>query len=118
MTAGELLQWQWRGYPRYHQSAFNLLLHIATWPFFLAGNVMTLTFLARGRFGLAGLALVMSVLAFGLQGLGHKGETNPPEPFTGPKNALARVFLEQWVTFPRFVFTGGWFGALRRAVAP
>ena len=29
--------------------------------------------------------------------------------------ALSRIFLEQWVTFPRFVFSGGWWRALRQA---
>ena len=37
----------------------------------------------------------------------------PPEPFAGPGQALARLFFEQWLTFPRFVLSGGW----RRALA-
>jgi hypothetical protein len=59
---------------------------------------------------LGGLAaMIVSVI---LQGRGHKIEVNPPEPFTGPKNAVSRIFLEQWVTFPRFVLSGGWRRAL------
>jgi len=37
------------------------------------------------------------------------------EPFTGPLNAMSRIFLEQWVTFPRFVLSGGWSHAMRAA---
>jgi hypothetical protein len=28
-------------------------------------------------------------------------------------NAVARLFLEQWITFPRFLLSGGWSRALR-----
>ena len=36
-------------------------------------------------------------------------------PFTSPANAVARIFCEQWITFPRFVLSGGWYRALRTA---
>ena len=50
-----------------------------------------------------------------LQGRGHKGEAVPPAPFSSPANALSRIFLEQWITFPRFVLTGAWWRALHAA---
>jgi hypothetical protein len=28
-------------------------------------------------------------------------------------NAISRIFLEQWVTFPRFVLSGAWMRAWR-----
>jgi hypothetical protein len=40
-------------------------------------------------------------------------EANPAVPFSGPGNALSRIFGEQFVTFPRFVLSGGWARALR-----
>ena len=49
-----------------------------------------------------------------LQGRGHRGEAVPGAVFE-PRNALSRIFLEQWITFPRFVLTGGWWRALRAA---
>ena len=55
------------------------------------------------------------VLSLALQGRGHRWEPVPPEPFTGPMNAVARLLCEQWITFPRFVLSGGWRDALRRA---
>jgi hypothetical protein len=57
-------------------------------------------------------AMVVSVA---LQGRGHRQEPVPPEPFSGPVNAVARLFFEQWVTFPRFVISGAWLRAVRTA---
>lgn len=115
MGPAELLRWQWDGYPRYHLSRGNLLLHIVAVPFFLISNVGLLVGLLRGSFVLAALGLGGMAASMAVQGAGHKTEPTPPAPFTGPANALARILLEQWVTFPRFVLTGGWARALRQA---
>ena len=114
-STSTLLAWQWAGYARYHQSRANLLLHIVLVPLFLAGNLALLAGAIRldGVEALTGLALM--AISIALQGRGHRGETIPPEPFTGAGNALGRIFLEQWVTFPRFVLTGLWLDALRKA---
>ena len=53
-------------------------------------------------------ALVVVVLGFALQGIGHKREAEQPVPFEGPADFVARIFTEQFVTFPRFVLTGHW----------
>ncbi|HEV8444231.1 MAG TPA: terminase [Steroidobacteraceae bacterium] len=108
-----LLAWQWEGYARYHQSRVNLLLHVLLVPLFLAGNIAVVTGLVRldwieAVFGMGCMAVSMV-----LQGRGHRGEPVPPVPFGGTGNALGRIFLEQWITFPRFVLSGGWWGALR-----
>lgn len=109
-----LLAWQWEGYARYHQSRANLRLHIVLVPLFLAGNVALIVGIMRLSWieALAGIALMAFSMA--LQGRGHRGEAVPPVPFSSPANALSRIFLEQWITFPRFVLTGGWWRALRR----
>jgi hypothetical protein len=115
MSLTELLRWQWEGYPRYHRTRFNLLLHILVVPVFLVGNVAVVLALVQGAWAVVvggGIAMVVSVA---LQGRGHAHEPTPPEPFTGPRNAASRIFLEQWVTFPRFVLSGGWLYALRHA---
>ncbi len=112
MSPSQLLKWQWEGYPRYHRSRANLLMHIVLVPAFLVGNVTLLAGVARGSLPASGIGLGVMVASMALQGRGHKGEENPPVPFTSPANALARTFLEQWVTFPRFVLTGGWWRAL------
>lgn len=38
-----------------------------------------------------------------------------PEPFTSRSNAVARLLLEQWINFPRFVLSGKWLRALRQS---
>jgi hypothetical protein len=115
MTVKELLRWQWEGYPRYHRARFNLLLHIVVVPLFLVGNVALVLALLRGAWMVAIAGVVAMIVSVVLQGRGHGRESTPPEPFTGPRNAVSRIFLEQWVTFPRFVLSGGWLQALRGA---
>lgn len=115
MGLGQLLRWQWDGYPRYHQSRSNLLLHIAVVPLFLAGNVAVVAALIERSWLVAAAGVASMVISIALQGRGHGVESNPPEPFSSPVNALSRIFLEQWVTFPRFVLSGGWLRALRAA---
>lgn len=108
MTIAQLLKWQWQGYARYHQNRTNLLLHIFAVPLFILANVLTVVAgvkLSPALFAIAILGIIVSVI---IQGRGHKLEPVPPEPFTGPANFLGRLFFEQWVTFPRFVLSGGW----------
>jgi hypothetical protein len=112
-----LLRWQWQGYARYHRTRFNLLLHIVLVPLFLAGNIVLVVALLKGSWAVAVGGAVAMTVSMALQGRGHGGEPMPPEPFTGAKNALSRIALEQWVTFPRFVASGGWLHALRHADA-
>jgi uncharacterized membrane protein YGL010W len=112
MSLAELLQWQWDGYSRYHRSRPNLLIHVVAVPLFLVGNVGLVVALFRGSITLAGLCLVCVAVSVAVQGRGHKMEEIPPQPFTGLANAVARIFLEQWITFPRFVLSGGWARAL------
>jgi hypothetical protein len=115
MNVPSLLRAQWEGYAHYHQSRSNLFLHIVFVPLFLAGNVVFLVTLIQLQwlFALGAAALMGLSLAF--QGRGHRKEPTPPEPFTSPMNALSRIALEQWVTFPRFVLTGAWMRALARS---
>jgi hypothetical protein len=115
VNAGELLQWQWDGYSRYHQSRANLLLHIVVVPLFLLGNIALVTGLIMLSWAVALGGLAAMAVSVVLQGRGHSVEANPPEPFTGPANAVSRIFMEQWVTFPRFVLSGAWRRALQAA---
>ncbi|MFN0124795.1 MAG: Mpo1-like protein [Blastocatellia bacterium] len=118
MSIDKFLQWQWSGYHAAHRNRTNLLLHIVAVPLF-----MTATLLAV--YGLVGLSLPAIAAAVPcflvsliLQGRGHKLEATAPEPFRGSLNFIVRIFAEQWITFPRFVLTGGWFenlsGALKK----
>jgi uncharacterized membrane protein YGL010W len=105
---GGLLAWQWRGYSRNHRDGANLLLHMVAVPAFIAGTAAAaVQVLQRQWFG-AALALVIAVVAFALQGVGHRRERVAPEPFAGPGDFVARVLAEQFITFPRFVLAGQW----------
>ena len=108
MTASELLRWQWQGYARYHQNRANLLLHIVAVPLFMLASALVVVAVVTLSPGLLVVAVVGLVLSVAIQGRGHKLEPVPPEPFTGRANLLGRLFFEQWVTFPRFVLSGGW----------
>lgn len=113
MNTSSLPQVQWQGYGRYHQSRPNLLLHMVFVPLFLAGNVAFLVALIERRWLLALGAMALTGIALAIQGRGHRKELVPPQPFTSPLNALSRILLEQWVTFPRFVLCGSLIRALR-----
>ncbi len=118
MVIGELLRWQWDGYAKYHQSRANLFIHIVAVPLFLIGTIALVTALFQLSLMLLAVALACIVLAVVLQGRGHRLEAVPPQPFTGPLNFVSRLFFEQWVTFPRFVISGGWSAALRKRREP
>ena len=108
MSLGQLLRWQWQGYRHTHSSQANLVIHVITVPAFLLGTlavvyaIVTLT----GWWAVAGVLAMATAMA--LQGVGHRLEPSAPAPFTGLGNAASRIFLEQWVTFPRYLLSGAW----------
>lgn len=118
MNTSSLLRVQWESYARYHQSRSNLLLHIAFVPLFLAGNLAFLVAIFERRLLLALGAGILTGVALAIQGRGHREEPVQPQAFTSPFNAVSRIFLEQWVTFPRFVLSGAWMRALRERPTP
>lgn len=110
-----LLAWQLSLYPGGHHDRRNLVLHALTVPLFMAGTLILVASVALASPGTAlGGALALP-LALGLQGRGHRRERTPPVPFRGPLDAAARLVIEQWVTFPRFVLGGGFARAWREA---
>src|SRR5690349_12211021 len=104
---GGLLAWQWRGYPLAHADRRNLMLHVLTQPLFVLGCVGVVVALAGGPWQAASAGLVGIAVAAAAQGRGHRLEREPPAPFRGPLDVVTRLFVEQWVTFPRFVLSGG-----------
>jgi hypothetical protein len=112
-----LLQWQWQGYPDNHQDRRNLLIHILTVPLFMSGTVALVLAPWLSLWLLAAGPAVMAT-AMALQGRGHARETTPPIPFAGPLDVATRIFVEQWITFPRFVASGAWSAAWRARRVP
>ena len=109
MTIADFLAWQWSDYPAKHRSRVNLVIHIVAVPLFMLGCVAVVAgmlTLTRARIGLGLVAMVASVV---LEGIGHRLEAEQPAPFAGSGDFIKRFFLEQWVTFPRFVLSGRYF---------
>lgn len=114
-TYSELLDWQWRSYADAHRNRKNLLIHILAVPLFWLGAiyfVVPLVF-AGLLYSLGGLLLMG--LALFLQGRGHALEAQPPAPFRDLRDFVRRILAEQFVTFPRFVLSGGWYRNLSNA---
>jgi hypothetical protein len=107
-----LLSWQWALYARGHRRRATLAVHALTVPLFCAGGVVVVA----APFVTPWLA-VAGVLAMGLaiaaQGRTHAREPAAPVPFSGPGDFVARIFFEQWITFPRFVLSGAFARAWR-----
>ena len=113
----ELFRWQWNGYSTYHRSRKNLLLHIVFVPLFLTANIGLLFAIIAHSWILGFVSIPTMGIAIALQGHGHRQENIPPEQFTSPLNAIFRIFLEQWINFPRFVISGGWSRAMRQSIS-
>ncbi len=113
MVTKNLVAWQWSGYTRAHAARTNLVIHLVTAPMFVLGIVSAVALPWLGRPGLGALAFVIALGAFVAQGIGHRREHNAPEPFRSPLDVLARILVEQFVTFPRFVLSGGFTRAWR-----
>lgn len=104
---GPLLAWQLANYPLNHADRRNLVIHLVTVPMFMAGTLGAVIGLASASWPTALAGLAALPLAVALQGRGHALEPEPPLPFRGPLDVLGRIVAEQWVTFPRFVVSGG-----------
>lgn len=115
MKINEILEWQWEGYTRYHRSHFNLWVHIVTVPVFIASFMIFFFALITRDIQTVILSPLTMSIAFGLQGVGHSKEPTPASPFTSISNAIIRILLEQFITFPKFVFSGKWFDALKKS---
>lgn len=111
---GGLLAWQWSLYPGGHTTRLNLTIHVLTVPLFQVGTIALVASPVLGLvFAIAGLLAMVAAMA--AQGRGHASETERPARFRGPVDVLARFMAEQWITFPRFVFSGEFARAWRNA---
>ena len=113
-----LLAWQWSDYATRHQDPGNLWLHIVVVPLFQVATLILAYGLVTGSVGGAGLGVLGMVVSVVAQGRGHRRESERATPFRGAGDFVTRFFAEQWVTFPRFVLSGGWYRNLRHTTAP
>jgi phage terminase small subunit len=115
MPLVQLVKRQWLDYARTHRSRRNLLVHLAAVPAFVAANTALVAALLLGKWIVVVLSLAVMAASLAWQGRCHRGEPEQPEPFSGSREAVVRILVEQWVTFPRFAFSGRWKRALREA---
>lgn len=88
-----------KDYASVHQHWGNILMHVLSAPFFMAGTLIgTLKLLSGDWLGVVASFIVV-VMAFALQGIGHKLEENPAPPFVGPLDMIRRIFAEQFYRF-------------------
>jgi hypothetical protein len=110
-----LLAWQWGLYPEGHQDRRNLLLHIFSVPIFMLGCLALVGALVQPWLAVGGAVAMLTALV--LEGRGHRLETVRPLPFESAFDFVSRFFVEQWITFPRYVASGGFALAWRNATA-
>jgi Protein of unknown function (DUF962) len=118
MMRQRLLEWQWSDYAAKHRNRLNLLLHLVPVPFFQIGTVMLAYAVIMVSGAAAAVGVICMVGALAAQGRGHKLERETPTPFDGAADFVSRFIVEQWVTFPRFVLSGGWLQNLRAGPGP
>ena len=109
-----LLAWQWSDYAAKHRSRVNLLIHIGAVPLFQAGALLFVWGVLGFSLTVAAFGAACMLVSVALQGRGHRLEAEAPTPFAGAGDVVARLVAEQWVTFPRFVLSGGWYRNLTR----
>jgi hypothetical protein len=113
-----LLAWQWSDYAAKHRVRANLLIHIVAVPLFAAGLICLLFGIMLADWAPSVVGLAGILVGFVAQGLGHGKEPERPVPFLGPADFISRFLAEQFITFPRFVISGGWSANMRRRDPP
>ncbi|WP_271407833.1 Mpo1-like protein [Pseudomonas sp. Q1-7] len=106
--------WQWRTYSDNHQHPVNLVLHIIAVPIFIVAALSLVSGLFTFSFRPLVLGVIGILASLALQAHGHKLEAVQAEPFNGRRDAVGRLLMEQFVTFPRFILSGQWWRNWRR----
>lgn len=120
MTFAELLDKQWSDYSERHRNKVNLLIHIVTVPLIWWAVIQSVGGLILILIGVGGLAMlvyavILIAIALFAQRHGNGMEEIKPAPFTNAKDFAMNAAAEQFVTFPRFVLSGGWLRNLQTA---
>jgi hypothetical protein len=112
----ELLDRQWRHYAAGQRNRRNLLIHLLTVPLFWIGAIeFVVPLVFAGLLYALGGAVLMALALF-LQAHGNALEAQPREPCRDLRECVRRTLAEQFVTFPRFVLSGGWYRNYNSAV--
>ena len=103
--------WQWRNYPNDHRHPANLVLHLIAVPMFILAALLILDGLFSLSFSSIAIGVIGLIAALAFQRHGHSLEKQSPEPFSDHNDAIKRLLVEQFITFPRFVLSGAWWRA-------
>jgi len=103
--------WQWRNYANNHRHPANLVLHLIAVPLFIIAALLILDGLLSWSFSSLAIGIIGLVAALAFQRHGHSLEAEASEPFSDRNDAVKRLLVEQFVTFPRFVLSGAWWRA-------
>jgi hypothetical protein len=120
MTFVEVVQQQWNGYSERHQNKVNLLIHAVTVPLVWFAALQLIGGLLLMLIGVGGLkmwiyAAILITIALVAQRQGNAMEAVKGPAPSNPKDFALHAAAEQFVTFPRFVLTGGWLRNLQSA---
>ncbi|WP_019498634.1 Mpo1-like protein [Pseudanabaena sp. PCC 6802] len=107
-NSSNLLEWQWKNYSGAHQNKTNLIVHLCAVPLFISATFGLSIAIARLSLAIGAASLGAIALSLALQGKGHALEQRRASRFTGVRDFVSRMLAEQFVTFPRFLLTGGW----------
>lgn len=114
MNIAEVIKCQWDGYTRYHNSRFNLWIHVIFVPVFIFAFVLFIIALITLDIFSTIVPILLMIISMGIQGMGHKKEDIPAEPFTSLTNVVTRILLEQLYTFPKFVLSRKFYSSLSK----
>jgi phage terminase small subunit len=103
--------WQWRNYAVNHRHPANLVLHLIAVPMFILGTLLIIDGLFSFSFSSLAIGVIGLIAALGFQRHGHTLEKQSPELFANQGDAVKRLLVEQFITFPRFVLSGAWWRA-------
>jgi phage terminase small subunit len=103
--------WQWRTYADNHRHPANLVLHLIAVPMFILAALLILDGLCSLSFSSIAIGVIGLIAALGFQRHGHTLEQQSAESSSDRGDAVKRLLVEQFVTFPRFVLSGAWWRA-------
>lgn len=89
-----------------HANRANLLIHLVAVPLFILAHVGVVSAIACRKTMPAFTSASLIVMSLGLQRKGHKLEAKSPKPFDSCWDFAARLYKEQFYTFPKFVLSG------------
>jgi Protein of unknown function (DUF962) len=104
----DFLQWQWSIYSKGHQNKTNLVVHLFAVPLFIAAMLGMAISILRFSLLIGAVSLAGAMLSLALQKKGHSFEENQPPTFSGFRDFVFRLLVEQLIAFPRFLLTGEW----------